>query len=289
MEEIINTIQLGDCFDIFKKIEDKSIDCVYVDVPYLYTLGGSGHSDLCKDTVKSKMELMGLGKYYNKDLSPQDNMKILYRMREEKKIAGNSKNKDKNLVNSNITTGFDYETFFKEAFRVMKKCNMFVWCSPMQIQDFMNEISKYTNSTISILVWCKSNPIPTTNNNWLSDVEYCLYVREEGIKLNDGYELKSKYFVSAINQQDKKHWNHPTIKPLELVKRHLLHATQENDLVLDCFCGSGTTCVASKEIGRRYIGVEIDETYWETANNRISGYDDNGQMSIFAFDLRADN
>ena len=163
----------------------------------------------------------------------------------------------------------------------MKKTNIFIWCSPMQILDIMNELSKYSDKTITILAWCKTNPIPTTNNLWLSDIEYCLYLREEGIKLNDGYELKSKWFVSPINKTDKDLYGHPTIKPLELVKRHLLHVTQENDLILDCFCGSGTTCVAAKEINRRYIGMEINKDYYEIAKKRINGITANGQMSIF--------
>lgn len=139
----------------------------------------------------------------------------------------------------------------------------------------------YIQTTPTILVWCKTNPIPTTNNLWLSDVEYCIYVRGAGIKLNDGYELKSKYYISPINQSDKSLYKHPTIKPLELVKKHILHATQENDIVLDCFCGSGTTCVACKETNRRFIGMEIDKEYHKIACDRLNGIDANGQTSLF--------
>lgn len=142
-EEMINTIQLGNCYELIKQIPDKSIDCVYVDVPYLYTLGGTGASDLCNDTVKHKMELMGLGKYYNKNLTPQENMKIVYKFNEAKRIANNNNNNGKELRNSDITTGFDYKTFIDEAFRVMKKCNLFIWCSPMQIKDIIDYIYIY--------------------------------------------------------------------------------------------------------------------------------------------------
>lgn len=280
-EDMINTIQLGDCYELIKQIPDRSIDCIYVDVPYLYKLGGTGHSDLCNDAVKHKMELMGLGKYYDKNLSPQENMKIVYKLNEAKRINHNSRKKEQELINSDITTGFDYKKFIDEAFRVMKKCNLFIWCSPMQIKDILDYIYIYNSATPTILVWCKSNPIPTTNNNWLSDIEYCIYVRGEGIRLNDGYELKSKWYLSPINQSDKALFNHPTIKPLELVKRHLLHTTQEDDIVLDCFVGSGTTCLAAKETGRRYIGMEIDPEYHRIAVNRLNGITADGQLSIF--------
>jgi DNA modification methylase len=131
-------------------------------------------------------------------------------------------------------------------------------------------------------VWGKENPTPFTNNVWLSDLEYCLYFRESGVKLNDGYELKSKWHISPINIDDKNEFEHPTIKPLELVKRHILHASQLNDVILDCFIGSGTTAVASKELGRQYIGIEIDEKWHKIAVDRVNGVNARGEVSLFA-------
>jgi hypothetical protein len=90
-----------------------------------------------------------------------------------------------------------------------------------------------------------------------------------------------KWFISPINKVDKDEYGHPTIKPLELVKRHIAHATQQNDIVADFFLGSGTTCVAAKELGRRYIGFEIDEQYYKIAKDRLNGINTNGQTSIF--------
>lgn len=271
MKDWINTIQLGDCYELIKNIPDKSIDCIYVDVPYLMVSGGAGKSEISQRSAKNKMELLGVGKEFNPNLRPAENLRI----------AKNKINQRSELNNSNITSGFDYKKFIDEAFRVMKKCNLFIWCSPMQIRDIMDYIYIYIQTTPTILVWCKTNPIPTTNNNWLSDIEYCIYVRAEGVKLNDSYELKSKWYISPINQSDKDKYNHPTIKPLELVKRHILHSTQENDIVLDCFCGSGTTCVAAKETGRKYIGIEIDPEYHKIACDRLNGIDAKGQTSIF--------
>lgn len=124
---------------------------------------------------------------------------------------------------------------------------------------------------VEILVRCKTNPQPTTNNVWLPDVEYCLYFREKGVKLNDGYDLKSKWYLGAINQRDKKLYNHPTIKPLDLVERHIKETTQVGDVVLDAFLGSGTTAVACKELERNFIGFEINKEYYEIAIDRLKG------------------
>lgn len=133
-----------------------------------------------------------------------------------------------------------------------------------------------------ILTWNKTNPTPATNGIWLPDIEYCLWFKESGVVLNDGYEHKSKWYISPINKRDKDTFEHPTIKPLQLVKRHLSHATQPNDIVLDCFMGSGTTAIACKEIGRQFIGFEISEKWCKVANDRLNNIDANGQISLFA-------
>lgn len=268
-EDMINTIQLGDCYKIIKDIPDKSIDCIYVDVPYLYTLGGSGTSELSIRTTKTKMELLGIDpKEYVTKLKPSENLRI----------AMNNKKAKKDIIS--ISDGFDYKTFIKESFRVMKKPNIFIWCSPLQILDIMNELKLYNTSTPTILVWCKTNPIPTTNNNWLSDIEYCIYLRD-GIKLNDGYDLKSKWYISPINQIDKEKFKHPTIKPLDLVERHIKHCTQENDIVLDCYCGSGTSCAACKNTNRRYIGIELNPKWHKVAVDRLNNIEASGQQTLF--------
>lgn len=177
-----------------------------------------------------------------------------------------------------ITKGIDYKILM-DFVRVLKKVNCFIWCSKEQILDIMNFFNKY-GCMYEILTWNKSNPTPMTNNIFLPDIEYCLYFRETGVKLNNGYELKSKWYESPINKKDKDKYKHPTIKPLELVKRHILHTTKENNLILDCFSGSGTTCVAAKELNRRFIGIEIDPEYHKISLDRLNGILANGQISF---------
>lgn len=99
--------------------------------------------------------------------------------------------------------------------------------------------------------------------------------------LNDGFELKQKYYVSSLNQSDKEKFKHPTIKPLSLVERHIKHTTQENDIVLDCFCGSGTTCVACKNTNRRYIGIELNSKWHKVAVDRLNNVQADGQQTLF--------
>lgn len=180
-----------------------------------------------------------------------------------------------------IHDGIDY-SILNEYLRVLKKVNCFIWCSKLQIFDIMKFFLEQDKEIFyEILTWNKSNPTPATNNVWLPDIEYCLYFRESGVKLNDGYDYKSKWCASPINKTDKDNYEHPTIKPLALVKRHLLHATQPNDIVLDTFCGSGTTCVGAKEMGRQFIGFEIEPKWVQVANDRLNGINAHGQISMF--------
>lgn len=269
-----NQVYNVDCYKAIKELPDNCIDCVYVDIPYLYHQGGSGSSEIGERTAKKHLELMGLESNY---LASEG-----LNRREALRIAKNVKKTSIELTS--IEDGIDY-SILNEFVRVMKRVNIFIWCSKLQLLDIMNFFigggiqGKEIN--FELLIWNKTNPTPTTNNSWLPDIEYCLYFREKGVPLNNGYELKSKCFVSPANTRDKDRYNHPTIKPIELVKRHLLHTTQPNDIVFDCYMGSGTSCVAAKDIGRQYIGFEIEKKWFDIAVDRLNQTDANGQISLF--------
>lgn len=148
--------------------------------------------------------------------------------------------------------------------------------------DIMNYFVKEKGCRFNLLVWCKTNPTPATDGVWLPDLEYCFVFKENGTpKYNDGYHLKHKYYVSQKNKSDKDKFKHPTIKPYKFVEQHILHSTKEGDTVLDCFCGSGTTLVACKNNNRHYIGIEINEEYYNIAKERLEGIEATGQASLF--------
>ena len=64
-------------------------------------------------------------------------------------------------------------------------------------------------------------------------------------------------------------WEHPSQKPINLIKKLILEHTKEGDVVLDPFLGSGTTAVACKNLKRNYIGIEISEEYCKIARERL--------------------
>lgn len=82
------------------------------------------------------------------------------------------------------------------------------------------------------------------------------------------YTFIQQGFVTDDKSEERVH---PTQKPLKLFKQILLDYTQPDDIVLDCFLGSGTTAVAAKELGRKYIGFEINKTFYDIALDRLNG------------------
>lgn len=120
------------------------------------------------------------------------------------------------------------------------------------------------------------------NNTYANDTEYCVMAREKGTtKLYGDYDSKKKYWITPTNKADKDLYKHPTIKPVEIIKTLISNSTNEGDVVLDCFMGSGTTGVACKELNRDFIGIEIDDEYFKIAKDRINGITADGQLSIF--------
>ena len=167
----------------------------------------------------------------------------------------------------NLKNGFDLKVL-DILIQKMKKINIYIYCSKRQVKDLLNYFSD-KNCNHEILTWHKLNPSPLINNNYLPDTEYILFFREKGVKVYGNYHTKRKYYLSLTNKVDKQKYKHPTIKPLELIERHIINSSREGDLVLDCFCGSGTTLVGAINQNRRYIGFEIDKNYYEIAKKRI--------------------
>ena len=135
----------------------------------------------------------------------------------------------------------------------------------LRVLDFTSK-----NCNYEVLTWHKQNPSPLTNNIYLPDTEYVIFAREKGVKLYGNYHTKHKYYLSGTNQVDKKKYGHPTIKPLAFIENHIENSSKPDDIVLDCFAGSGTTLVGAINKGRRFIGFEINKKYYEIAQQRIA-------------------
>ena len=101
------------------------------------------------------------------------------------------------------------------------------------------------------------------------------FIRREYEDLRREYEdlrytfNNQKTHHSVWNYEIAKKQGHVTPKPLELIENIIKHSSNENDVVLDCFMGSGTTLLASRNLKRKCIGIELEEKYCEIAKNRL--------------------
>lgn len=184
--------------------------------------------------------------------------------------AGIYKQADKQYVKelNGIKDGFDPRVL-DEICRVMKKINVYFFCSQKQIIPLLDYFVKGKKCNWNLLTWHRQNPVPACGNKYLTDTDFCLFFREKGVRIYGEYSTKFTYYVTPINQKDKKLYGHPTIKPLPIIQNLITNSSQEGDVVLDPFLGSGTTAVAAASLGRRYIGFELDEGYCEVAQKRI--------------------
>ena len=130
----------------------------------------------------------------------------------------------KELEKANITNGFSAQ-ILDELCRVMKKINIYLFCSQEQIIPLLDYFVTQRKCNYNILSWHKANPVPACGNKYLTDTEFVLFFREKGVKLYGSVETKSTYWVTPLNTKDKKLWGHPTIKPIHIVKPLIINSS----------------------------------------------------------------
>jgi site-specific DNA-methyltransferase (adenine-specific) len=176
-----------------------------------------------------------------------------------------------------ISNGFEMEKVFTEIERVSKTMNMICFCSNKQVSKIMNywENKKYS---VTLLVWQKSNPVPFGNGKYISDLEFMIYVRgKNAIYNNTGYANQLKTFNYPAPSSKSR--IHPTEKSIDLLKRLIEIHSNKGSVVLDCFGGSFSTGLACMELEREFIGIELDNNYFEIAKERLVQHQ--SQLTIF--------
>jgi DNA modification methylase len=169
----------------------------------------------------------------------------------------------KDINAKRLDEGFELSVL-DEFLRVLKTPNIIIFCSRMQLRDFLNWAHE-RDINWALLCWHKTNPTPLTNNNYLPDTEYILHFWK-GRKLAGRYQTKRRFYVQRV---EKNQFSHPSVKPLNILLNLIENATAVGDTVLDPFLGSGTTAVAAKMLGRHCIGIEKESEYHAIAEARI--------------------
>ena len=138
----------------------------------------------------------------------------------------------------------------------------YVFCGTEQVSSLRSGFVQ-AGLTTRLVIWEKSNPSPMNGDRlWLSSIECCVFARHAKATFNE-------FCASPVLRGPiAKPCGHPTPKPRWLFDRLVLASSDEGDTVLDPFMGSGTTLVAAKNLGRKAIGIEIEERYCEIAAER---------------------
>lgn len=175
-----------------------------------------------------------------------------------------------------------------EYLRIMKLCNIYIWCNKEQVLDYLSFFVGKHKFCFDILVWAKTNPLPFCGKHYLKDKEYCLYFRSSKAYFHTSYSSARSFYVSSTNTSDKDIYGCPCCKPESIISNLVSNSSREGDVVFDSFVGSGTTCAVAKKLGRHYLGFEIDCRTFNIAVDRCNGItpyerkiSDDGQMSLF--------
>ena len=171
---------------------------------------------------------------------------------------------------------FNY-LWLHQCFRVLKKSgNLLTFCKLEYVSDIRRIYEKIGFKHHGTIIWHKTNPVPKIRKTgFLSSCEALLWTTK-------GFDEKKVSYTFNFSTQKEMHnfietpicmglerTKHPTQKPLKVIKHLVKIFTNKNDLILDCFAGSGTLAIAAEELGRRSVDIEIDNNFFEIMKTRV--------------------
>ena len=262
----INTIINGECVTEMKKLPDSCIDLIIADPPYNLSQGGKWKWD-------NSVELKGLGGNWNKVMQDWDNYSFESYM---------------------IFT----QEWLKEAQRIMKTTgSMWIFGTYHNIGIINVFCQALGIEIINEVIWYKRNAFPNLAGRRLTasheTILWCnkggqkreYYFNYEYSKVGDfsydelkapGKQMRTVWDISNNKEKfELAYGKHPTQKPIRILKRMIKLASKEGDIMLTPFAGSGSECVSAKMTGRKYIGIEIDKSYCDIAETRLSHIEEN--------------
>ena len=154
--------------------------------------------------------------------------------------------------------------WFKELYRVLKnRTHCYVMCNDKYVKEYLTEAENVGFKEVNILTWAKGMHTPT--QYYMKNTEFILMFRKGEAKYINNMGSFSLIDIKGIKGSKQ----HPSEKPVSLMEHLINNSSNENDLVLDCFMGSGSTGLAALKNNRKFIGIELDPQYFEIAQKRI--------------------
>lgn len=169
---------------------------------------------------------------------------------------------------------FDLYNWISDYEKILdKNGSMIIFCSYRYISHIIDKLEESNMVVKDTLIWKKSNPMPRNiDRRYVQDTEFAIWAVKKNSKWvfnkpKDVSYLRSCYETSTVSGKERT--EHPTQKSLKLMEQIIDVHTNENDIILDPFMGSGTTGVAAIKEKRKFIGIELDEKYYNIALNRL--------------------
>ena len=252
----LNKIYNEDCLEGMKHIPDKSIDLTVTSPPY--------------DNLRS---YNGNNKMWNDDVW-KSTIKELYRVTKEGGVVVWVVN-DAKIKGSKTLTSFKQALFFKESgFNVH---DVMIWKKTTfnapkpnvyhQVTEFMFVLSKGKPKTFNPIKDRKNKHFGKTVKPTIREPDGTTSKRSAKTIKEYGKRFNVWEVTEVKNSKEK---SHPAMFPEKLAHDHIISWSNEDDVILDPFAGSGTTAIAALNTGRDFIGFELDEEYHAIANERIA-------------------
>lgn len=239
----------NDCLSQLKEIEEKSIDLIITDPPY----------NLAKFMKGRQTNLKKMRSNFFGDAGWDDD--------------------DYDVWISHM------DEFFRQASRVLKKKgSLILFMSIIKVESLIKLAERHKFYYKTTGIWHKTNPMPRNMNlHFINSTEAWIYFVNDsktGTFNNDGKAIHDFVETSLTPSNEKKFGKHPTQKPVGLLNHFIKILSNENDIILDCFMGSGSTGVSAIGLKRKFIGIELNKEYFDIAKNRIQNIE-NSEKTLF--------
>ena len=170
----------------------------------------------------------------------------------------------------------DLFTWIDKVPRIVKKgASIIIFNGWRNLNGIAERLEKNGFVVKDIIRWEKTNPMPRNRDRrYIVDYEFAIWAVEKHNKWifnrqSSTYD-RSEIKMPIASRAEKKFGAHPTQKPVKLMEELVMRHSNNNAIVLDPFMGSGSTGVAAINTNRDFIGIELDQTYFKIAENRIN-------------------
>ena len=245
----------GDALDILKQLDPKSVDLIFADPPY--NLSGENYLT-CKSGRMTRCnkgqwdQIANIHEFNRKWIEMCTNV-----LRDEGTIWISG------TLHNHPSIGV-----------ILKQLNLWI----------INDVIWFKPNAPPLIQ--KNRFVPSTELIWIASKSKRYYFNYEmAAKLNNGRQMRNLWEIPAERHKTL----HPTEKPERLLERIILIGSREGDTILDPFMGSGTTGVVAKRLNRDFIGIEIDDNYFEISQKRIDATQTDNNLAKFLERLMGNN